>query len=387
MRGYAALSVVFYHCWLLAASELGPTVLREGLLQVPRHAVALKVALSLLNGEVAVSVFFLISGIVLFRSLAGLHRDGLPNAAGATAWRFLLRRAVRIWPVMAVCVVIQSVAFWAFDLCWPHVVPTYTFDELGTNLALLAFPVNGATWTLAVELAGAPVLLLAFFATRRWGWAAVAGFLALAAVPFKYGGVLFHSTGLIAGLPYLLLGAGIECDWLGPVRRSRAWPVLAGLAGPLLLADVLLVPFGFFKMRSVLMMLSLTVLVGSVQGMRAGVLLRMLQAPLSQHLGRISFSLYLWNVPIFTLLFGLVGYDLVREHVLASGLLLGTLTVLLTLPVAEVSERWLERPCIRLGRALTGRGGAPREPASAARPEAGKLVARGQPAARAGTGT
>jgi peptidoglycan/LPS O-acetylase OafA/YrhL len=72
-------------------------------------------------------------------------------------------------------------------------------------------------------------------------------------------------------------------------------------------------------------------------------------APL-QFLGRVSFSLYLLNVPIILLLSPIVK-DLISDSLVA-GTALGVTTTLLTLPFAHLSEKYVERPGILAGNAL-----------------------------------
>ena len=73
----------------------------------------------------------------------------------------------------------------------------------------------------------------------------------------------------------------------------------------------------------------------------------------SQRLGRVSFGVYLWNVPIFEALLRACDPSLRSQRPLELGLLIGLATAALTLPIAALSERWLERPFIGLARRLT----------------------------------
>lgn len=365
LRGYAAVAVVFYHTILGPVPHIVPTLVKQGVQsQDTAYHVLLKLVLSLLSGEVAVSVFFVISGIVLFRALRVMHGravaegNGQFSAALGTSWRFLLRRILRIWPVMAACLVAKTVLFQQVDAAWPGFVPAPTAEDLVVNLALVGFPVHGATWTLLVELAAAPFLLACFLAVARFGpWLAVA-FLVYAVLSYKYNFLLLYSPMLITGLPFLLAGAAVECGWLAPLMRSRLRGPVAALAAAALLADMLFVPFAWFKLHTGVMLLSIAVLVGWVHAAHDGPVGRFLQARPSRYLGRISFSLYLWNVPVFELMLNALGQDRIsRMGVLEAGLLVGAAATVVTIPIAHLSERWLEQPCIRLGRQLTGRSG------------------------------
>lgn len=365
LRGYAALTVVFFHTILGPVPELVPNLVkREVQAQDSAYGVLLKLVLSLLNGEVAVCVFFVISGIVLFRALRGMHgraaaaAGGQVSAALGLSWRFLLRRFLRIWPVMAVCLIAKTVLFQQIDGVWPGFVPTHTAQDLAVNLALFGFPVHGATWTLLVELAAAPILLACFLAMERFGaWMALA-FLLYSVLSYKYNFLLLYSPVLITGMPFLLAGVAIGNGWLAPLMRSRLRGWTAAFAFAVLLADMLFVPFAWFKLHTGLLLLSVAFLVGWVHAAHDGIVGRFLRAPPSQYLGRISFSFYLWNVPVFEVMLSAIGRErFLGIGVLEAGLLVGAAATLVTIPIAHLSERWLEQPCIRLGRALTGYAG------------------------------
>jgi peptidoglycan/LPS O-acetylase OafA/YrhL len=370
LRGYAAIAVVFYHTILGPIhDQISELLYRSVSSQTTAYGIALKVAVSILNGEVAVYIFFVMSGIVLFRSLESMHKRS--GSIFGTSWRFLVRRFLRIWPVMAVCLIAKFLIFHQINFLRPNTVAAPTPDDLIINLWLIRFPVHGATWTLFVELAAAPILLLCFFAMRRLGaWALLAFFTYALLAIFQYHALMFNSHELMGGVPYLLAGVAIASGWLTPLMRSRLRiPVLlAALAA--LLGNVLFVSaYANFKLHYGGLLLSIPLLVGGVYIARDSIVTRFLEAPLSQFFGRTSFSLYLWNVPIFELLFVLVKPEFAHAHPLEVGLVVGIVAVLLTLPVAHLSEIWLEQPCIHLGRMLM-RPRSAAEPLDASRMQA-----------------
>ncbi|MBV9750423.1 MAG: hypothetical protein JO157_16580, partial [Acetobacteraceae bacterium] len=119
-----------------------------------------------------------------------------------------------------------------------------------------------------------------------------------------------------------------------------------------ILTFLLPAPNGF---RFLLQAALVTVAVGWVAAAPGGAARRLLEAPSSRFLGRISYSLYLWNVPVFGIMLALVGSQLANAHPLQIGLAVGAAATAVTIPLANLSERWLEQPCIALGRALTRR--------------------------------
>ena len=344
LRGWAALTVVFYHGVLYADPGLVARVLHRPVqeLAAPRD-VATKLTLAVLNGEVAVQAFFVISGFVLFRSLHGLS----PAGPAGTAWRFALRRALRLYPALIACLLFTAALQPALAAAgWPDapVAPA----ALARNMLLLSWEVNGATWTLHAEVAAVPLLLGCFFAARRGGAAALAAILAAAVAAIPLRSALGLNDAVTAAFPFLVLGALLSRSDGAPWPRSSLVPALAGIA--LLAANVLL-PHGAL-LRLGLQAAAVSLLVGWVCSADAN-RVSILRHPLSQRLGRVSFGVYLWNVPIFEAMLRAADPGLRLERPLELGLLVGAAAAALTLPLAFLSERWLERPFTRLGRRLT----------------------------------
>jgi peptidoglycan/LPS O-acetylase OafA/YrhL len=96
------------------------------------------------------------------------------------------------------------------------------------------------------------------------------------------------------------------------------------------------------------------VLVASIYHGNGGALGRILGRPPCAFLGRISFSFYLYCMPVMEA----VGRPLLRhfnaaQHPLEFGLLASIAIVGCTVPIALLSERFIERPCIELGSRLS----------------------------------
>lgn len=355
LRGYAAITVLFYHTILACDPQLiGGTLNRGVQAQSTAYGVLVKIALALLNGEVAVSIFFVISGIVLFRSLRRKgHAPGLRPAL-AVSWRFSVQRILRIWPVMAVCLAVKVGLFQSIARLWPGSVGAPTTHDLLLNLFLVKIPVHGATWTLLVEFAAVPLLLAAFFAVRRWGGIALVPFAAYAGLAaLGHPRLLWGSPWLIAGLPLIVAGMAIECGWLDWLMRPPLRNAAALAALPVLLTATLFIPTSMPKLHATAFLVSVPVLVAWVYVAHEGAVGRFLQSPLSLWLGLLSYSFYLWNVPVFELLLSSLDREMIVAHPLETGLLVGLATCVITIPIAHLSERWIEQPGIRLGRLLT----------------------------------
>lgn len=349
LRGYAAVAVVFYHSILGADPSLVRGVLRPPVwVQHSSYGILEKGVLSVLNGELAVQVFFTISGLVLFRSLAGLHRGTWLR----TCWIFAVRRFVRIWPTLAVALIGTVAALALASLAVPGIVVPGA-RALGKNLLLSEYDVSGATWTLHAELAMVPPLLACFFLARRFGRLAVLGCAGYALLAFRLRFLLGADHVLTYALPFALGGAAVESGLLDGLYRSRVAALVALLsAAGLVLTFMLRAPGG---LRFIPQAMLVTIVVGWVAEVPGDVAGRVLEAAPSRFLGRISYSLYLWNVPVFAIMLAVVGAKLANAHPLEVGVSVGVAATLVTIPLAHLSERCLERPCIALGRSLTRR--------------------------------
>ncbi len=162
-RGLAALCVTIYHCWLFTDAPLDRGLLR-----------ALVAALGL-----GVEMFFVLSGFVLF--LPVVRHGGRFGSLGAYA----RRRAARIFPAYFVALVLQAaLAPWLAGVPSPflslgglatfashllflqHETPRWFLHALGWSGPVMGFGVNGALWSLSVEVlfyAALPLVAGAFF--------------------------------------------------------------------------------------------------------------------------------------------------------------------------------------------------------------------------------
>jgi peptidoglycan/LPS O-acetylase OafA/YrhL len=355
LRGFAALAVVFYHTILAPIHNNTSEILYRSISnQTTFYGMSLKIALSILNGEVAVYIFFTISGIVLYNALEGMdHRADSPLQL---SWHFLARRFLRIWPVMAACLLTKFLLFHQINMIWPNTISAPSPSDLIINLWLIRFPVHGATWTLFVELAAAPVFLIAFFSMKligRWALTLLILYSLLAILKFHF--LLFNSHELLGGVPFILVGVAVAGGQFNALLYTSLRQPLCWLALIALFANVLFVSaYADFTTHYLGLLCSIGFLVAWVYTAKDNVVCRFLEAPVSQLLGRLSYSLYLWNVPIFELLFLAVDPGLASARPLEIGLLVGCAAIFLSIPIAHYSERWLEQPCIAVGRRLTG---------------------------------
>ncbi|MEO5965139.1 MAG: SGNH hydrolase domain-containing protein [Candidatus Limnocylindrales bacterium] len=328
------------------------------------------------GGYVGVDVFFVLSGFLitglLIRELTSTGRISLPA--------FYARRARRLLPASAVCLLVTAVA--SAIILPPLRMPDVAGDiaAAAAYLSNMRFAVQ-ATDYLASELAPSPVLHFWSLGVEEQFyvfWPAMLGILAGAA--FAVGDVargvrrvtVVLAVVFVASLALGIWLTGVQQPWAFFSLPTRAWELALGglLAVPSAarwipprlapwlawtgLALVLLAGLRFNATTPFPGVAALVPTVGSALVIAAGlgpVVARtqpgglpspagILSLPPVRFMGRISYSLYLWHWPILVL------------PVVAFGNLPGVARVALaglSILVATASQRWIEEP-IRHGR-------------------------------------
>jgi peptidoglycan/LPS O-acetylase OafA/YrhL len=227
------------------------------------------------------------------------------------------------------------------------------------NLLLSDFGVNGATFTLQVELMAVPFILLAAAVSRSTGFLGLL-VVALASVlitdnPVPIGGQFAIKSTLVDFMLGMVVAAP-EIRQVVSRLPKGAWIVF--LVMLLLVRHVV-------AHSSVSGELSQAVLAACVIGClyhqdTAGSLLG---GRTMLVFGRVSYSLYLFNVGVMNLLippmYWWLGPTRVQAVPVLYGLLLGLATAVCTMPIALASERFIERPFIAFGRRYLGERARP----------------------------
>ena len=331
LRGYAAIAVVLFHSILGPDPTMVGRVLYQNYSKIGSWYDAwAKVALMVTSGQTAVVIFFILSGAVLFDSLQKDSNSGLVPLAV----KFFVRRFLRIYPAMLVCLFV----IWAiFNL----VGLPRTTGQLLQNLALYDFQINGATWTLNVEFFGAVFLFLAYAAYRRFRefGIIVVGCIFASIYLHAFDGYFIQFRMFIYSFALGALIATPLGRWIFERLPTRSWPFL-------LIAMIIA--------RHTIQETIAAFLVGLIYYRRAGAFGEFLARPVSVFFGRISYSLYLFNV-LFLEIFNvqMQAWPIARSHPVEFGLLSGFVIIILTVPVAYLSTRFIEKPFIDLGRHLT----------------------------------
>lgn len=303
------------------------------------YSIATKIVMILFPGDVPVTLFFVLSGSVLFHSLM---LDKRPP--GALSINFVYRRFLRIYPALLVSLIVTFAV-------QRYLGSSLTFPDLLENAALWSFRVNGPTWTLNVEFVVVPVFLLTCFAFRRSGeLGMILFFLALwlvSAQPWLKPYPEFARPALLAFLLGMLIPTRVG-EWLAERFPAGLWIPVA--------AFMMMSRYIESRSGSILQQVSAALFVTLLYHDKLLWLNSVLRAPFAQFAGGISYSFYLFHVILIVVVVhgmtALVG-PAMAAHPLEYGLLVALVAVALTIPVGLLSKLLFEDPFIRLGRRRT----------------------------------
>lgn len=365
IRGFAALSVVVWHL----AMAFFPYALAPHDDHHPFIAALTQTPLRVaFDGEFAVRIFFVLSGVVL--SLAFFQRPSHEALSSAT-----IRRYFRLAPPIVLSVLIGYALMelgWYFNhpvgkmlgnsgrwLQMWYVFPAGFGDALREGLTCLTrfgyranHTYNPVLWTMPIEMYGS----LLVFATL-----ALAGRLRRRFLIYMVLAAVFCFTGRI----FINFVVGIALCDLFVADRRRARPltfdavsgtilILLGLGIASLGADwfqggaAQLVHALHYDLKA----LGATMVIGVV--LFCPFWRRMLERPTLTALGRYSFSLYLLHFPILCSL-GCYSFLLARtlgNSITAAGLIASGLVLASTLLASRFCYTWIDRPSIAFAKRI-----------------------------------
>ena len=302
------------------------------------------------SGQLGVDLFFVLSGFLITTILVDEHRR---RAGAVSLASFYRRRAFRLLPAMlallTVLVVVASVmgdvhetalgAAAGIGYVMNHVVAGGYGESLPDGLAHL--------WSLSAEeqfYLVWPLVLIGFFRGRLGlaAWACATGIVLLqlraldllatgAATQRVEFGVDTRSVSILTGCLLALLLAGRS----GPAPKI---PPRLELVAPVLFVSLLVVDWKRSLFAGPLLVAALCAAVLVVQALdRTSPVARVLSVAPMVFLGRISYGLYLWHLPILAT-FGVLGAGLTLVAVPA---------VALSIAAATASYYLVELPFLR----------------------------------------
>lgn len=334
IRGIAAWAVVLYHCRLSLA-----TILPQSVISV------------LGKGYLAVDLFFILSGFVIWYNYADRLADGGRAAVGDFLWR----RFGRVWPLHG-AILAAFVALALLFMATGRPTAGYPFAELPLHLLLIQnwgfndqLAWNHPAWSISAE-AGAYLafpLLVALLGRKRWPtWSLLAFAVACAAAVRAIYRAAGYDTlgdditglGLVRCLFEFAMGTALCQLYL----RLHQRPALVPLAA---VTSAALVSCGILLSAAEIAIAPLAIFAG-LYALAAGrgAITRTIGGRVLTYLGEISYSTYLGHFLLF-ILFKLAFVDASLQ--IGWGGLGGYLALVLAASVAlyhgveKPAQRWL----------------------------------------------
>lgn len=363
LRGIAAVMVVIFHALMVFRLTGFDDPHRQALSAVDTTWEWLMIGLlALTNGHAAVIIFFVLSGVVLTLSY---ERQG--GTAGTRLLAYYVKRGARLWPLLAAAAILaflirDAVAGLHAPAAFTSWVNGYFAKEPGPDTLLrniigLDSSLNYPAWTIYVEIAVSVLFPLLFLLSRKRALtlAVLAATIIATAAGWNYRAFGQYMVCFMAGVALIRYGRPVA-------ERFLAWPRLARLA---VLASAWVVILCVERIVSPhTHMYPVTVLVFTlgatiiVTHLTFAPPIRLLAHRSLQWLGEVSYGLYLLHFPVLIALAVIVapfaawlpGHG--QGAALAANLLLAAATFTVTLPLAAISYRLLERPCQELGRSV-----------------------------------
>jgi peptidoglycan/LPS O-acetylase OafA/YrhL len=303
-----------------------------------------KLLLCAVNGHMAVVLFFVLSGFVLRLSL-----DRLTNQpASQIILNFTVRRLFRLYPAMLFCMAF----FFSISAGWgfaglppvPGIPAPDAFSAL-QNALLTNITWHGASQTIQAEVLAVP-FILAFYFTKRWlGEIGLSLCLCYCLLSYEIPAMVIvpYMPETLAAMAIGMIAANARSIF----TSTPPW-TLFGIVTALFLS---LVFFGLGSPVAELARIVLAALLigGCFYAAPSSAMIRLLKNRSIQFFGRTSYSLYLLNVPVFIMLAPLARWLIYPTSGLLAGVALGLAAFLVTLPLAALSERRVERGGIWLG--------------------------------------
>ncbi|TDE43672.1 acyltransferase [Nonomuraea mesophila] len=322
---------------------------------------------------IAVPVFFLLSGLLLYRPWA---RAVLEGAAPPRTGRYLWRRALRVlpayWLVTVPVLLLWSAPDLADRLAWIFLLQNYAEDRQAADglYQMWTMPVEAAFYVLLPVLAwllhrwarggDRPVRLLAGIAVLPL--VSVASVVAADAFDQRQFALwlphhlIFFAAGMALAVLSVWIGRSAAVAALAPQSLVLALLLYAVLSTELAGPRTLTLPTLSQALWRMALEASVAVLVVTpfVLGLGPGSLAyRVLGNPVMAYMGRISYSFFLWHAPVITLYYKLTGTPMFAGGFVRVALV----TFVVTAPLSAATYHLVEANALRLSR--LGRAPAP----------------------------
>ncbi|WP_052423266.1 acyltransferase family protein [Nonomuraea candida] len=350
IRALAALGV-----WLLHVGAQTGLIYQEGMLARMTSRLG-----------IAVPVFFLLSGLLLYRpwARAALEDDAPAPRAGRYLWHRVLRVMPAYWLVVVPVLLLWASLPWTGWVQWLLMLQNYTGGRPPDGLYQM--------WTMPIELAFYLLLPVLAWLLHRWARGgdrlvrllAGIGVLPLVSVASVVVEHAFDLHLMSQWLPHYLIyfAAGMALAVLSVAGRGRA--VAEGLAPHFLVLALLLyvvlstelagprtlmlpsMPQALTRMALEAAIATLVVAPFALAPRRDSLRHRVLGNPVMAYMGRVSYSFFLWHVPLITLFYKLTGMETFSGDFLQ----VGAVTFVAAALVSMAAYHLVEEPVLRLRR-------------------------------------
>lgn len=371
LRGLAAVMILLHH-FLLFFGQPGAFDEPGWIARFAHHL------------EIGVPIFFVLSGFLLYRpwAMARARGEAAPHVP-----RYVRRRLARIVPAYwvaltaAVALGLSSGPIGSSPLIYYGFLQTYSAHTFFNGL--------NPAWSLCVEMSFYAALPLLAFGIGRWAprirWQlALGGGLTFAVLAVRALSVTqdpalsFTLLGTFDWFAVGMLIAGVSVVRPSMLRRISPGVAFSAAAALWVLAGAVGLPWGVIYdthpsalpwviQHIVYTLIAGLCLAGAVAAeYRPSTVARALSSPVGQWLGRISYGIFLWQIPV---IFG-VAHLVVHRWYPEGWAPEFVLVVVLTCAVASASWYALERPILN-SRLVRGRRVPSRPPALPQPAEAG----------------
>lgn len=351
LRGIAALMVAVGHSLMTFSVDSLPALWNVSFSETQGYqSFITKALLILFNGDSAVVLFFVLSGLVL-----GLSLDRQTCSPAARYYRFLIRRAFRIYPALIVSLLcVGALMPWLVNIeqtlsasDWFNSLYRSPFglEDLWRNALLLDTDMNPVSWTLKIEVLIAlvfPLLHAIARSTRPWCDVLIVAVLMWLSGDYGRMDLLRWAGAFYLGL--VLPRWSQMCNQSGGIRLVRR-EAMIGIACAV-----------FFCASSVAYVASSVAIVIGMGLLSGGEskYSRSLDAPWLRDLGQASYSFYLIHIMVL--------YSLARLAArfsetwvagigpLATNIVLAGISCGITFVLAKLIFVWVEVPFMVAGR-------------------------------------
>ncbi|MGN9836966.1 acyltransferase family protein [Nonomuraea sp. H19] len=361
IRALAALGV-----WLLHVGGNTGVIYREGMF-----------AWMTTRLGVAVPIFFLLSGLLLYRPWARAVLEGAPSPhAGRYLWRRAMRVLPAYWLVTAVALWAWGTLDWTGWLKWLFLLQNY-FEQGRAPDGLYQM------WTMPIEMAFYLVLPVLAWLLHRWarggnrplrllGGIAVLPVISLVGVIVSHvldqpqlalwlpNHLIYFSCGMALAVLSVWIKRSEVVDALAPHLLVLALLLFVVLSTELAGPRTLTLPSLSQSLWRMILETAVAVLVVAPFALASrhdSLRHRVLGNPVTAYLGRISYSFFLWHAPVITLFYKVTGEPVFSGDFV--GVAMPTLVA--SLLVSAVSYHLVEENALRLSHRW--------RPAPPARPE------------------